>query len=143
MSLKTQLTDDMKQAMRDRNSVKLNTIRFMLSELKNYEIDNGEQDDAGVQKLIAKQVKQMKDAMAEFQQGGREDLVAEEQAKVVFLEAYLPAQMSDADLEAIVKRVIEGASDKSMGAIMNQVRAEVGGAADGGKIAQIVKAHLQ
>ena len=142
MSLKTQLTEDMKQSMRDRNALKLNTIRFMMSEIKNFEIDNGEQNDESVQKLIAKQVKQMKDAISEFTQVGREDLVAEETQKVAVLEAYLPAQMPDDQLEGIVKKVIAETEDKSMGSIMQKVRQEVGGQADGGKIAQLVKAHL-
>ncbi len=142
MSLKTQLTEDMKQAMRDRNSAKLNTIRYMMSEIKNWEIDNGEQDDAGVQQLIAKQIKQMKDAISEFEKGGRQDLVDEESGKVKFLEVYLPAQLSDDELKAIVTEVIAVTEPKSMGPVMQAVRAKVGDRADGGRVSACVKAAL-
>jgi uncharacterized protein len=143
MSLKSQLTEDMKTAMRARDMVRLNTIRFMISEIRNVEIDNGEQDDASVQKLMAKQVKQMKDAMVEFGQGGRQDLVDEETAKVKILEAYLPQQMSDEDLQAVVDRVVSSAADKNMGMIMGQVMKEVAGQADGGRVSAMVKQALQ
>jgi uncharacterized protein len=68
-ALKTQLTEDMKNAMRAHDSLKLNTIRFMLAAIKNFEIDNGEQDDAGIHKIVAKEVKKMKDAMVDFEKG--------------------------------------------------------------------------
>ncbi len=143
MSLKSQLTEDMKTAMKAHDSVRLNTIRFMISEIRNFEIDNGEQDDASVQKLMAKQVKQMKDAMTEFAQGGRQDLVDEEMVKVKILEAYLPQQMSDEDLQAIVDRVVSSATDKNMGMLMGQVMKEVAGQADGGRVSAMVKKALQ
>lgn len=142
MSLKTQLTDDMKQAMRDRAALKLNTIRYMMSEIKNYEIDHGEQDDAGIQTLIAKQIKQLKDAITEFAQGGREDLVTEENQKVAVLQAYLPEQLSEAELKTIIAQVVATTEPKSMGPVMQAVRAQVGSRADGGMIAQLVKAEL-
>ncbi len=143
MTLKQQLTEDMKDAMRARDSVRLNAIRFLLSDIRNFEIDNGEQDDAGVQKVIAKQVKQMKDAMADFDQAGRADLVEEETAKLKVMEAYLPQQMSDEDLQIIVDRVVSAATDKNMGLLIGQVMKEVVGRADGGRVSQMVRQALQ
>lgn len=142
MPLKQQLTEDMKQAMRDRNSMKLNTIRFMMSEIKNWEIDNGETDDAGVQKLIAKQIKQMKDAITEFEKGGRTDIVAEEEQKVAILQSYLPAQLSEAELSGVIDEVIAATEPKAMGPVMQAVKAKVGNQADGAMIARLVKEKL-
>jgi uncharacterized protein YqeY len=140
--LKNQLTEDMKNAMRAKDTVTLGTIRFMMSEIRNFEIDNGEQDDAGIQKLIAKQVKQMKDAMAEFASGGREDLVAEETQKVAVLESYLPKQISDDELKTLISQAIEEAPEKNMGAVMKIAREKVGDKADGGRVSAMVKQLL-
>ena len=82
MSLSKQLIDEMKQAMKDGDKVKLAVVRFLRSEIKNYEIDHGEQDDAGVEKIVAKQVKQVKESIEEYQKAGRNDLVSEEEAKL-------------------------------------------------------------
>lgn len=142
MSLKQTLTEDMKQAMRDHNSAKLGTVRMVLSELKNFEIDNGEQDDAGVQKVVSKLVKQYQDALNDFKTAGREDLIAETQDKLKTLEAYLPQQMSDADLQKIVDEVVAAAPVKTMGPLIGQVMKRVAGQADGGRISAAVKAAL-
>ena len=142
MSLKQALIEDMKQAMRDHNSAKLGTVRMVLSELKNFEIDNGEQDDAGVQKVVSKLVKQYQDALNDFKTAGREDLIAETQDKLKTLEAYLPHQMSDADLQKIVDEVVAAAPVKAMGPLIGQVMKRVAGQADGGRISAAVKAAL-
>ena len=141
-TLKQQLTEDMKNAMRAHESLKLNTIRFLMAAVKNWEIDNGEQDDAGVQKIIAREVKKMNDALVDFKKAGREDLVAEEEEKLRVMEAYLPKQMDDAELEAIVKRVAATVEPKNMGSVMKAVMAEVQGKADGGKVSALVKQVL-
>lgn len=142
MSLKTQLTEDMKNAMRAKDTVKLGVVRFLISDIRNFEIDNGEQDDAGVEKIIAKQVKQMKDAIAEFEKGGRADLVAEEEAKVAIMQTYLPQQMSDEELKAIVDRVVGQTDNTNMGQVIGLVMKEVAGRADGGRVSALVKAAL-
>lgn len=134
--------EDMKQAMRDRNTVKLGVVRFLMSEIKNYEIDNGEQDDAGVTKLIQKQVKQMKDAISEFDKAGRTDLVEEESAKVAILETYLPQQMSDDELGKIVDDVLAATDNKQMGPVMAEVMKRVAGQADGGRVSAMVRSKL-
>ena len=141
-ALKTQLTEDMKNAMRAHESVKLGVIRFILSELKNYEIDNGEQDDAGVQKVIAREIKKVKDAMVDFENGNRPDLVAQEAEKVQFMEAYLPQQMSDEELLAVVKETLNTAEKKDFGNVMKAVMVQVQGKADGNRVSAMVKQAL-
>lgn len=143
MTLKEQLMEEMKQAMRDKNMVKLGVIRLLRSEIQNHEIDNGPQNDAGVQKIIASQVKKLKDAVTDFRNAGRDELVAEEEAKIAFMEAYLPQQLSDTELEAIVARVVDAAEDKNMGKLIGAVMQEVAGKADGNRVSALVRAKLQ
>jgi uncharacterized protein YqeY len=143
MNLKDKLTEDMKTAMKSRDSVKLGVVRFLRSEIKNFEIDNGEQDDKGVEKIIASQTKKIKDAMLEFKKAGRNDLVEEETVKISIMESYLPEQMSDLDLEKIVEDCINAAEDKNMGKIIGVVVKQVDGKADGGRISAIVRSKLQ
>lgn len=142
MSLKDQLMEEMKNAMRAKDTVRLGVIRFLRSEIKNIEIDHGDQDDAGVLKIIAKQVKSMKDANSEYQKGGREDLVEENNTKIKILEEYLPQQLSDEELETIVKKVVDSAEEKHMGKIIGSVMKEVDGKADGGRVSQLVRKLL-
>lgn len=142
MSLKDQLMEDMKNAMRSRDSAKLDVIRFLRSEIKNIEIDHGDQDDAGVLKIVARQIKSMKDANTEFINAGREDLAKENDSKIAILETYMPAQLSDVELEEIVRSTIESSEDKNMGKIIGQVVAKTEGKADGGRISQMVRKLL-
>ncbi len=143
MSLKQQLTEDMKAAMKAKDTVKLGVIRFLKSEIRNVEIDNGEQDDQGVLKIIARQAKQMKDAIEEYKKGDRQDLVADEEKKVAILEAYLPQQMSDDELKQTIQQVIKKLGDQvQMGQVMKAVMAEVNGKADGKRVSQMVKQAL-
>ena len=142
MPLKDQLMEDMKNAMRAKDSVRLGVIRFLRSEIKNVEIDHGDQDDEGVLKIIARQVKSMKDANSEYEKGGREDLVEDNNTKISILEEYLPEQLSDGELETIVKKVIDAAEEKNMGKIIGQVVKEVSGKADGGRVSQMVRKLL-
>ena len=142
MSLSQQLMNDMKQAMKDGDKVRLGTIRFLRAEIKNFEIDHGEQDDAGIEKIVAKQVKQVKESMSEYKKGGRDDLLAAEAAKLKILEAYLPEQLSEDELKAIIDQVLRANDAPQMGPVIGQVMAQVQGKADGGKVAQLVKAAL-
>ena len=142
MTVKDQLIEDMKAAMRAHESVKLDAIRFLRSEIKNVEIDNGELDDAGVMKVIARQIKQMKDAIADYAKGDRQDLVEAEEAKVAVLEAYLPKQLSDEALSQIVDDVLGANAGANFGAVMGQVMKRVEGQADGGRVSAIIKAKL-
>lgn len=142
MSIKDQLIAEMKQAMKDKDKVKLGVVRFLRSEIKNFEIDNGEQDDAGVEKIIAKQVKQVKESIAEYQKAGREDLVEEETPKLKVLETYLPEQMADEDLQKIVDEVLATLENPEMGPAIGQVMAKVQGKADGGRVSAMVRQAL-
>ena len=142
MTIKQQLTEDMKQAMRDKNTVTLGAIRFLMADIKNFEIDHGEQDDQSVIKIIAKQIKQMKDAMTDYEKGGRTDLVEAEQAKIDVIAKYLPVQMSDEELTALITDALAATPDKNMGKIIGQVMGKAQGKADGGRVSALVKQLL-
>ncbi|MBP7700620.1 GatB/YqeY domain-containing protein [Candidatus Woesebacteria bacterium] len=143
MNIKTQLIEDMKTAMKAKDTVKLGVIRFLRSEIKNFEIDNGDQDDKGVEKVISSQAKKIKDALNDFRAAGRNDLVVEEEAKLVILESYLPKQMSDDELRAIVSKIVDETEDKNMGKLIGAVVKAVDGKADGGRVSAMVKEKLQ
>ena len=140
--LKAKLTEDMKQAMRDHDAAKLGTIRFLLSEIKNFEIDNGEQPDEGIIKVIAREVKKLKDALVDFTKAGRQDLIDEETAKIKIMEAYLPQQMSDEELKALVQAAIQESATKDFGSIMKSVMVRTHGQADGARVSKMVMASL-
>ncbi len=143
MSLREQLMSDMKDAMRAHDTLRLGAIRFLLAQIKNTEIDNGPQTEAQLEDIVRKQIKQMKDAINDYQKGNRTDLVAEEEAKVLVLQKYLPAQMSSEELAAILEKIVAANAGAQMGQIIGLVRAEVAGKADGGEIATLVKQKLQ
>jgi len=142
MSLKITLMEDMKAAMRSGEALKRDTVRTIMSEVKNFEIDNGEQDDSGVQKIISKLVKQFQDALGDFKTAGREDLISETQDKLAILEAYLPTQMSDESLKNMVAEIVAAAPVKAMGPIIGQVVKKAAGLADGGRISAAVRSAL-
>lgn len=142
MDFKISLMQSIKDAMKARDSIRLNTLRFLLSEIKNVEIDEGPQSEEQVHKLIARQVKQMKETLEEYKRAGKEDVVAEETQKIAVLEEYLPKQMSDEELSAIVAGVIAETEEKNMGKIIGQVMAKVAGQADGARVASVVRAAL-
>jgi uncharacterized protein len=142
MSLSQQLVDEMKQALKDGDKVKLSVIRYLRSEIKNYEIDHGEQDDAGVEKIVAKQVKQVKESIEEFQKAGRDDLVSAEKPKLKILEEYLPEQMSDEEIQTVVNEVLESMENPQMGPVIGQVMKKVQNKADGSKVSQLVRQAL-
>lgn len=140
MTLKEQLTEDMKTAMRAHDSVSLNAIRFLQAEIRNVEIDNGEQDDAGVQKIIARQIKQMKDAIGDYQKGGRTDLVEQEEAKIAVLERYMPQQLSDDELRTIIQQVKADNPSANQGQLIGLVLKQAAGRADGSRVSQLLNA---
>ena len=142
MSLKNEITEQMKNAMRSKDAETLGTLRLILSELKNFEIDNGEQDDAGVVKIISKMVKQWKDAINDYKNGGREDLVAEAQLKLDVLEKFLPEQMGEDELRKIVEEVVASLPDAKPGPVTGMVMKKVAGKADGGMVSKLVKELL-
>ena len=143
MSLEAELNNDMKSAMKSRDQVRLDTIRFLLSQLKNLAIEKGQPlSDAEVQQAIAKQVKQQREVIDQYRQAGRDDLVDEETAQVKILETYLPQQISEAKLRAMVAKTIDEMPNAGMGQIIGEVRKAIGGQADGARIASEVKRQL-
>lgn len=142
MPIKQQLLEDMKNAMRAHDTVKLNTIRFLLSDIKNVEIDKGEQNDTQIQDIVRKQVKQMEETNVQYQQGGRLDLVQENEAKVAILRSYLPPAMTEAELASAVTATISENPGQGMGPLIGLVRQKIDGRVDGGTIAAEVKRQL-
>jgi uncharacterized protein YqeY len=146
VTLKERITEDMKAAMRASEKERLSTIRMVQAAIKQREVDERiVLDDAQVIAVLEKMVKQRKESIAQFEQGGRTDLAAKEQAEIVLLQSYLPAQLSDAEIEAIVQDAIAatGASSvKDMGKVMGAVKAKAAGRADMGAVSARIKAAL-
>ncbi len=146
MSLKEQITEDMKNAMRAKDTGRLGTIRLLLAAMKQKEVDERiELDDAAVIAIVEKLIKQRKDSISQFQAANREDLVAIENAELVVLQAYMPAQMSEAEVAAVVAKVVAdvGATGpQDMGKVMDVVKPQLAGKADMGVVSAQVKAAL-
>ncbi|HEX5675124.1 MAG TPA: GatB/YqeY domain-containing protein [Azonexus sp.] len=146
MSLKLRVTDDMKAAMRAKETARLGTIRLLLAAIKQKEVDERiELDDAAVSSIVEKLIKQRKDSISQFQAAGRDDLVAAEQAELVVLQAYLPEQLSAAEVEAAVVAAIaesSAASAKDMGKVMGLLKPRLAGRADMGQVSALIKARL-
>jgi uncharacterized protein len=146
MSLQEKLKADMKQAMIDKNNIARDTIRFLNAAIKQVEVDERRAlDDADVMKLIQKAIKQRNESISQFQAASRDDLVENETAQLKVLEAYLPKQLSDEELESKLQEIIQktGASSiKDMGKIMGVASQELSGTADGKRINEAVKKLL-
>lgn len=146
MSLKDRITEDMKTAMRAAEKERLATIRLILSAIKQREVDERiTLDDTQVLAVVEKMVKQRKEAITQFEAGGRADLVSKEQAEIAVLQTYLPAQMSDAELDALIAEAIAStgaASIKDMGKVMGAVKAKAQGRADMGAVSARIKQKL-
>jgi uncharacterized protein YqeY len=146
MSLKARVTDDMKNAMRAKDTARLGTIRLLLAAVKQREVDERiELDDAAVSSIVEKLIKQRKDSISQFQTAGRDDLVALEQAELLVLQDYLPEQLSSAEVEAAVVAAIAesgAASAKDMGKVMGLLKSRLAGRADMGQVSALIKARL-
>jgi len=146
MNLKDRLTEEMKTAAKAKDKLKLSTIRMVRSEIKNREIAlQQELNDDQILKLLGTMVKQRKDSSSQFKKGGREDLAAKEELELEILGAYLPEQMSTAEIEETVKMVIAetgAASKKDMGKVMQAVMSRVAGRADGKEVNRMVSSLL-
>ncbi|EFD93604.1 GatB/YqeY domain-containing protein [Megasphaera lornae] len=146
MSLKEELLQDMKAAMKAKADGKtaLSVIRMVRSAVRNKEIDEKiELDDAGVGAVIAKEMKQRKESLAEFEKAGRNDLISQVQAEISVLEKYMPKQLSIEEVRQLVQTVTAGKPDLKMGDVMKAVMPQVGGKADGRVVSQVVKEVLQ
>ena len=146
MSLKEQITEDMKTAMRAKDSERLGTIRLLLAALKQKEVDERvELDDAMVVAIVDKMVKQRKDSIAAFTTGGRADLADKEAAEIKVLEVYLPQRMGADEVVAEVKAIVAELGAKGpgdMGKVMGAVKTRLAGKADMGQVSAAVKAAL-
>ncbi|MEW6119970.1 MAG: GatB/YqeY domain-containing protein [Pseudomonadota bacterium] len=146
MSLKARITDDMKDAMRAKDSARLGTIRLLLAAIKQKEVDERiEPDDTAVAGIVEKLIKQRKDSISQFRAAGREDLVAAEQAELSVLQAYLPEQLTAAEIEAAVLAAISesGASSaKDMGKVMGLLKPRLAGRADMAQVSALIKGRL-
>ena len=146
MTLKERITEDMKSAMRAGEKERLSTIRLALAAIKQREVDERiTLDDAQVLAVLEKMIKQRKEAITQFQAGGRADLVAKESAEVSILEGYLPARMTDADLDTLIAAAIASTgatSAKDMGKVMALVKSQAQGRADMGAVSARVKEKL-
>ncbi|HEX9208530.1 MAG TPA: GatB/YqeY domain-containing protein [Steroidobacteraceae bacterium] len=145
-TLKERITEDMKTAMRAAEKERLGTIRMLLAAIKQREVDERiTLDDAQVLAVIEKMVKQRKESIVQFEHGGRADLAAREQAEIDLLTAYLPAQLSAAEVDALIREAIAATgavSIKDMGKVMGVVKAQAAGRADMGAVSARIKAAL-
>lgn len=146
MSLKARITEDMKSAMRSGEKDRLGLIRMLQAGIKQREVDERiVLDDAQVLAVIDKMIKQRKDSVSQFEAGGRADLVAKESAEIAWLTDYLPAQLSDAEITAMIQEAIAAtgaASVKDMGKVMAQVKPKAQGRTDIGALSGRIKAAL-
>jgi hypothetical protein len=142
MTLQEQLMEEMKTAMRAKDTERLGTIRLIRSEIKNFEIDHGLADDAAVQKIIKKMLNQQLDALEDFKKADRQDLVSETESKIKILKSYLPEQMSDEDLEKFVEKFVSQSDLKDFGPLMGRITKELASRADGARIASALKKAL-
>ena len=146
MSLKDQINDDMKAAMRARESERLATIRLLLAAIKQREVDDRVTlDDAGITAVIDKMIKQRKDSMSQFEAAGRSDLVEKEAAELTVLTGYMPAQLSDAEIAAEVQAAVAqvgAAGPQDMGKVMGVLKPRLAGRADMTAVSGLVKAAL-
>ena len=145
-TLKQRLLDDMKSAMRNRDTTALETIRMIRAAIQRREVDERvELDDNGVLQVVQKLVKQCTDAARQFGEGGREDLVEKEQANIRVMEQYLPEPMSDTELDSLVRETIlevKAQSMKDMGKVLGRLKSQVQGRADMGVVSKRVREQL-
>ena len=146
MSLKDKLMDDLKSAMKDKDTVRKNAVQMVRASVLQVEKDNKiTLDDEGVVEVVAKEVKKRKDVLPEYEKSGRQDLIDELNREIQVLMAYLPQQMSEEEIEALVIDAIAQAEAKSMkdiGKVMAVIMPKTKGKADGKVINQFVRKHL-
>lgn len=146
MTLKQQLTDDMKTAMRGGDKQRLGVIRLVLAALKQREVDERiTLDDAQIIAVLEKMLKQRRDSVAQYDAAQRTDLADVERAEMTVIEAYLPAQLTAAELDAIIAEAITGtgaSSARDMGKVMAAVKTKAAGRADMAKVSVLIKARL-
>ncbi len=146
MTLKQQLTEDMKTAMRGGDKHRLGVIRLMLAAIKQREVDERiELDDVQVLTTLEKMMKQRKDSVSQFDAAGREDLSAIERAEMLVIETYLPSKLDDAEIDALITTAIAdtgASSPRDMGKVVAAVKEKAAGRADMGVVSGKIKARL-
>lgn len=144
--LKEKLMEDLKISMREKNNLRKNTVQMVRAAILQIEKDKGiEVDDNKILEIVAKEVKSKKDALLDFKKGGREDLIVQTNEEIAVLQEYLPKQLTHDELVEKIKEVIAkigATSMKDMGAVMKEAKAEIGTAADGKSINEVVKELL-
>lgn len=145
-SLKQRITEDMKSSMRAKDKERLTTIRLILAAIKQREVDERiELDDTQVLAVIDKMVKQRRDSITQFKDAGRDDLVKQEELELAIIQEYMPAQLSDEELNALIDEAISStgaASMKEMGKVMGYIKPKAQGRADMGALSGKIKARL-
>ena len=146
MSLKDRLTEDMQNAMRSGDKPRLSVLRMALAGVKQREVDTRRPlDDAGVQTVIERMIKQGKDALGQFRDGGRADLVAKEEAELKVLQTYLPQPLSESELDAFIAECIDAAgatSLKDLGKVMGVIKSRAAGRVDMSTVSARVRTML-
>lgn len=146
MNLKDRIAEDMKSAMRAKDTPRLDTIRMLRAAIQRREVDEqAALDDDGVFAVIEKQIKQARDSIEQFRAGNRDDLADKEQASVAILSEYLPEPLSDEELDALIREAIASTgagSMKDMGKVMGELKPRIQGRADMGRVSAKVKALL-
>ena len=147
MSLKDQIQQDMKDAMRARDKARLATIRLIMAAIKQREVDKRiELDDAQVIAVLDKMSKQRRESISQFEQAGRDDLIAQENAELEIIQPYLPEALGEDELTALIEAALQatGASTiKDMGKVMGQLKPKIQGRADMGAVSALIKSRLQ
>lgn len=146
MSLKDKIQDDLKQAMRDRNQARVDTLRLLTAAIKQREVDERiTLDDTQVLAVIDKLVKRSRESIEQYEKGSRADLVAKEQADVAVWQAYLPEQLTAAEIDQLIADAVTAAgaaSIKDMGKVMGVLKPKLQGRADIGQVSARIKARL-
>lgn len=146
MSLKQQVTEDMKAAMRAKETARLGAIRLLLAAMKQREVDERiELSDADIVSIIEKMLKQRRDSISQYKTANRQDLVDVEEFEVAVLQGYMPQQLSEAEVNAAIAEAIAAtgaAGPQDMGKVMGVVKPKLAGRADMGKVSGLIKAQL-
>lgn len=144
--LKARIVDDMKSAMRAKEKDRLMTVRNILAAIKQQEVDTREElDDTAVLAIVDKMCKQRRESISQFSEAGRDDLVAQEELELGFLQDYLPEALSDDEIKSLIQEALDvtGASSmKDMGQVMAYIKPKAQGRADMGKISGLIKAAI-
>ena len=146
MALRDRVNDDIKLAMKAREAERLGTLRLLSAAMKQREVDERiTLDDAGVIAVVEKMIKQRRESIAQYEQAARQELADKEKAEIAVLEAYLPAQLSEAEIDAVVAEAVASTGAQSaadMGKVMGIVKPKLAGRADMGKVSARVRAKL-